>query len=378
MKQEKLPQGFRDSYGQQAWRKSKVSQAVMSLLAERGYTRIETPLVEYESVFSSYELNEAQGTYRFYNGKNETLVLRPDLTLPIARFLTTNAIDLPNRFCYLGDLFAIKKEHAGERNQMTQAGVELVGFASRKAELECLCLMNLISRQFLQGQAQIELSHAELVDVILDSISMDKSSQNTIKQALFNKNIPAYEACIAPYEMTVIYPFLQEWPFLFGSLEEVTSTLEKVALPPQAEAIIKEILQLAKQVALLPDQEVRIDLSCQAPQDYYTGLVFKAYVDGLSEYIMSGGRYDKLLANFKEEPEKAVGMGLDIDLLTSLVQVDMDADVNGYIYFTDATWTDALALMETYPNYKLALTESLEKAKKQAQDAGLPLLIAGE
>lgn len=69
MKQEKLPQGFRDSYGQQAWRKSKVSQAVMSLLAERGYTRIETPLVEYESVFSSYELNEAQGTYRFYNGK---------------------------------------------------------------------------------------------------------------------------------------------------------------------------------------------------------------------------------------------------------------------------------------------------------------------
>ena len=55
-------------------------------------------------------------------------------------------------------------------------------------------------------------------------------------------------------------------------------------------------------------QQVRIDVSTEPLQSYYTGLTFRGYVDGVSQYIVSGGRYDGLLSGFDGTPMPSVGM----------------------------------------------------------------------
>ena len=59
-------------------------------------------------------------------------------------------------------------------------------------------------------------------------------------------------------------------------------------------------------------------MSTEPLQSYYTGLTFRGYVDGVSQYIVSGGRYDGLLSSFDGTPMPAVGMAFNIDVLTDV------------------------------------------------------------
>ena len=98
MVQQQLPTGFRDDIGIIAERKDDVSQYVLGLCRNRQYTKISTPLVEYKDVFNGYAMGRGQHMYEFMDSSDESVVIRPDLTMPIGRFLATTNIELPRTF----------------------------------------------------------------------------------------------------------------------------------------------------------------------------------------------------------------------------------------------------------------------------------------
>ena len=63
-----------------------VSQYLLSLCRNRQYTKISTPLVEYKDVFNGYTLGRGQHMYEFFGSSDASVVIRPDLTMPIGRF----------------------------------------------------------------------------------------------------------------------------------------------------------------------------------------------------------------------------------------------------------------------------------------------------
>ena len=65
-------------------------------------------------------------------------------------------------------------------------------------------------------------------------------------------------------------------------------------------------------------QQVSIDGSTEPLQSYYRGLSFRVQVDGVCQFIVSGGRYDGLLSSFDGTPMPAVGMAFNIDILTEI------------------------------------------------------------
>ena len=95
MVQQQLPTGFRDDIGAVAERKDDVSQYVLGLCRNRQYTKISTPLVEYKDVFNGYAMGRGQHMYEFMDSSDASVVIRPDLTMPIGRFLATTNIELP-------------------------------------------------------------------------------------------------------------------------------------------------------------------------------------------------------------------------------------------------------------------------------------------
>ena len=92
---------------------------------------------------------------------------------------------------------------------------------------------------------------------------------------------------------------------------------------------------------------VTYDLGMLSRYQYYTGIIFKAYTYGTGDYIVTGGRYDKLLVQFgKDTP--AVGFAIVVDqLMAALTRQDIDVPVtlvNTVILYEESARKGAMAL----------------------------------
>jgi ATP phosphoribosyltransferase regulatory subunit len=79
---------------------------------------------------------------------------------------------MPKKFYYLGDVLALNQEHRGNANQVTQAGVELVGYSSIKAEIECMLIISRVNRELLGGRLYLELSDARFAESIAEALGL--------------------------------------------------------------------------------------------------------------------------------------------------------------------------------------------------------------
>ncbi|MCC7667370.1 ATP phosphoribosyltransferase regulatory subunit [Liquorilactobacillus satsumensis] len=359
-----LPLGMRDEFGMQAYKKHQLEKMLEQLLQQHDFMRIDTPLLEYQEVFADFDLKQRRAYHLVDN--NEAVVLRPDLTLPIARFLATNNFDLPRKFYYVGERFKIAKSLSGKYNQMTQAGIEIVGYTSLKAELECFFLINCLSRKFLQGRVRIELGDACFADAVLDSLTKDAALKAAIKKQLYQKNIPQYQKMIAPFVTGKQGQFLQKWPRLFGDEATVLQQVSQFALPAAAQQIINKLERVAHWLKQLPEQPVSLDLSAAPPQTYYTGITFKGFSDDISDYLFSGGRYDHLLESFQKKAEPAVGMGIDLELLTKVADFDIPKPKADLLFFEPEQLSEVVQICQQHPNLTLCLERDLQSAQQTA------------
>lgn len=369
-----LPLGTRDEFGRRAVEKQHVSSVIGDVFADRGFAKISTPLLEKQSVFEPYKLGNYQ-MYRLLDQEGDTIVLRPDMTLPIARFLSSTNISLPQKFWYVGDIFRISRRLSGSYNELTQAGIELVGYSSIKAEFECLVLINLLSQRLLDEPVEIELGIADFAEVVLSELTDDEELKQKIAQALYDKQVPLYEELISQFKDRSGYRFLLKWPRLFGNPDKIFDQLSSFSLSKMVQERISELKKvIAWMKQTLPEQNVSIDLSSKAPQQYYTGLTFKGFSKAGSGYLFSGGRYDKLLANFQDVSESAVGMGIDIDLITDLLVNKRKTKQKKLIYFKEDQWCDAEKLLENTKDGILSLSDNLENAKLEAEKLNAELI----
>ncbi|HAM86896.1 MAG TPA: ATP phosphoribosyltransferase regulatory subunit [Lactobacillus sp.] len=368
-----LPAGLRDQFGTEAESKDQISAWLMKNLRSRGYRRIITPIVERRDLFAEFNMQSEQ--YRVIDPAGDELVLRPDLTLPVARFLATTNVKLPQKIYYLGERFQAAPELSGGQSEQTQAGIELIGYGSLKAEMEGVILMHRLNRHLLDNQLTIELGHARLVDTILDALELDEELQQQLAQALYHKNFPAYEKLLRQVDAPQTMPFLRKWPWLFGTLAEVNDMLAEVKVPEPALPLLGQLKTVAEFAGELADQQVIVDLSSAVPQKYYTGIVMKGYVEKTTgAYLISGGRYNRLLANFQSQLEPAVGLGINIDALAEATALKPVKKQPVFVYAPFELLGQAAALVEKHGNYSLALADSLQEAQQQAQTAGAKLV----
>ncbi|EJF01445.1 ATP phosphoribosyltransferase regulatory subunit [Liquorilactobacillus mali] len=368
-----LPLGTRDGFGKRESKKYHIKTEIEKKLLENNFMKVSTPLLEHKEVFADFDLKQ-MGTYQLLDSNDDSLILRPDLTLPLARFLATNNVKLPQRFYYVGERFKISKALSGKYNQMTQAGIEIVGYPSIRAELECMLLINQISTEFLQGKVQIELGHAQFANSILDELTQDELLKKQIKTELFRKNMPKYLAYISVFKDREEYEFLEKWPRLFGNISWVLRKIKEYVLPEKAQQIINELTQVTSWLEQLPNQKVLLDLSVAPPQNYYTGITFKGFMESISEYVFSGGRYDQLLENFQEQAEPAVGMGIDLEILADFSTISVQKERKDLLYYQP----NQLGLVNKILNehkFELSMEDDLKKAFIAARNQNTKLYM---
>lgn len=99
------PEGVRDIYNRECERKLYLQEKIHSVLKKYGYRDIQTPSFEFFDIFSKEKGTVASNQmYKFFDREGNTLVLRPDMTPPIARCVSKYFMeeDMPIRLCYSG------------------------------------------------------------------------------------------------------------------------------------------------------------------------------------------------------------------------------------------------------------------------------------
>ena len=339
-----IPEGTRDRLFAECKQRRQVQSALTGLFESKGYAEISTPEVEYYDLFlQSGNPLPQESMLKIVDRSGKIMVMRPDCTTPIARVAATKlkAVPLPQRLYYNETVFRSGVEHRGGSSEIAQCGVELIGAGGEEADLEVLSLAVESLRCATIQSCHIELGHVGLFRAMADQLGLEKPKVETMRSLIEGKHFAALGDLLAPYTGSPAYELLSRLSRLFGGPEVLEEAERLVGKRPELQ-YLKRLYQCLEEAGY--GAMIRFDLGLVHQIDYYTGVVFRGYVEGAGAPVLSGGRYDNLLGAFGR-PAPAIGFAVDADMMAS-----------------------CLPLQEERPNLRIALT------KGRLQDKTVELL----
>lgn len=315
------PRGTRDLLFEECLARREVENRLSDLFVQRGFCEVMTPGIEfYDVVPGDNEAIPPESVYKLTDTKGRLLVLRPDSTMPIARLTATRLQNarLPIRLYYAQDVFRLNQGLSGHNDQTFQAGVELIGAAGERADLDILSLAAQSLRECVGDDFRLEIGHVGVFRSLVDQLEVDAETRDEIRSLVESKNYAALSDRLDTLPADETVAALRRLPRLFGGEEvlEEAQAFCRTDASRHALDTLKRLYQAMKECGL--SDNVMIDLGLVHPQEYYTGVIFRGYVEGSGDTVVSGGRYDTLLRQFGPDLP-ATGFGVNVDSLTKLL-----------------------------------------------------------
>lgn len=313
------PEGTKDLLFEECITRRHIQDEIEKIFNARGFNQVMTPGIEYFDLFSIKTAGIKQELmYKFSDNKGKLLSLRADSTLPIARIAATRLQKevRPIRLYYLQNVYRNNPGLMGKMNESMQAGVELLGVAGLKADLEVITTAcdSLIA---CVDDFRLELSYAGFLRSLLDEMNVSEGVKEDIKEFIESKNYGALDSLLDDLEDTEAVNAVRKLPRMFGGEEILDKAYELSNDKKIKEKLdyLKNIYKLLKSYGL--GGRLMIDLGLVNRNDYYSDIVFSGYVEGIADAVLTGGRYDKLIDNFGLSIP-AMGFGIDVDALLNL------------------------------------------------------------
>ncbi|MFM9413460.1 ATP phosphoribosyltransferase regulatory subunit [Peptococcus simiae] len=317
------PEGSGDVLMPQAAREYRVAGDLRRLFGRYGYEEVRTPGLEYYDVFTDKKRYFPQeNMVKSIDRHGRLTVVRPDATVPIARLVASKLSGkaLPLRLFYDEMIFRNSSTLQGFSNEMHQCGVELLGSRAYRADAEMIALSCAALKATGLTSYRLELSHVGVVEALIRALAVDEDLADQIRTSLEEKNFSRLRDLLAPYGQGPVVEAFLALPGLFGDyaiLDKARALL--VPASPEVGPILDELARrYALAQSLCREDHIMLDLSLTNQADYYTGLVFRGYVGGSGEAVLSGGRYDSLLETFNY-PIPAIGFGVRVDLIAQVL-----------------------------------------------------------
>jgi ATP phosphoribosyltransferase regulatory subunit len=296
-----IPSGTRDVLPDEMRELRAITEAMRSVFESRGYGEVATPALEYETVLTVGDAAAADPAYKLFDEHGNVLVLRSDMTIPIARVVATRYehSEPPLRFCYFAHAYRSVRPQRGQAREMLQAGIELVGAPGPEGTAEAIAVLcEALDAAGLESY-RVGLGDASLYRRLLDRVNVPETTRARILHELVTRDFVGLEREAAEHG----HPELLRVPALRGGREVLDDVPEAAEL-----RAVHDLLPSA--VA----DRVIFDLGLTRPLSYYTGAVFEVYDAALGAPIGGGGRYDELLGRFGRDLP-ACGWALNVERL---------------------------------------------------------------
>ena len=325
------PRGFKDVLPQEAlWRES-ITRQVQGVLSTWGYAPIETPTLEVLEVLElGGQLN--QTPLRLFDSDGALLVLRPDVTLPIARLVASRLKDVgePLRYRYVQPVFREEESLRGQAREFTQIGVEFIGQSGASADAEVILLMVEALKACGLGEFTLAICTVgvlrDLLDLIVnDNLEMQRWRALVLRACHQNNLLEVNRLAADPRVSDIQSAALKGLLGIHGD----GSAIKKCKELMEPLGCAAGLDQLAQTFGIIEKAGagafVTVDFSVMSAFDYYTGLVFEAYAPGLGVLLGSGGRYDRMLEAYGVKLA-AAGFAFNLErVMMALMEQDIPA-----------------------------------------------------
>jgi ATP phosphoribosyltransferase regulatory subunit len=306
-----IPSGTRDVLPEEAQELRRITDSLRGVLTDHRYGEIYTPALEYESVLARGDIAEVRPAYRLFDESGAVLVLRTDMTIPIARVVATRyaGAEAPLRFCYFAHCYRGVRPQRGQQRELLQAGIELIGAPAPEGTVEALTVLcRALDATGLQ-RYRVGLGDASLYPELMSGMGVPQESQPGLLDALARRNFVELDLLLSgagleqeAVEILLGVPQRRGGPEVLGDV------------PAPAEAALAGLRMVHERLEPDVAERVIFDLGLVRNIGYYTGAVFEVYDPTLGAPIGGGGRYDDLLGRFGRSLP-AVGFALGLDRL---------------------------------------------------------------
>jgi ATP phosphoribosyltransferase regulatory subunit len=298
---------------------------VQGLIRDRfrlfGFREILTPALEYSEVIEEYGLRDV--SYKLFDQDNQMLLLRPEMTTPIARLISQRLAGSPppHKLSYVLPAYRRASVGRGQSAELYQAGVEVVGSASPREDASTIALLvDVLQSLGLNAPSDfaVVLGQSAFYAGYLRHVVPEAAT--SVTSALAAKDLVAVDDLAGGLTADAAAG-VRGIPRIVGPAadESLIDEAGRFVVGDEAgEALenLKEILRHLEAHGALG--AVILDLGLSGRHEYYTGAVYEAYAAGLGFTVANGGRYDNLLRRFgKELP--ATGFAIYLERLLSVL-----------------------------------------------------------
>ncbi len=372
----KILRGTRDFLPEEMARRNLVQQKITSVFERFGYDCIDTPAIEYaETLLGKYGDEGSKQLYRFKDNGGRDIVLRFDQTVPFARVVAANYSQLPMPFkrYQISKVWRADKPAKGRYREFTQCDIDIIGTKNLLAETEIAKAMLAVFEKLGFKEFIIKINSRRLINSILDSLMVKQEDQPAVMCALDKFNKIGRAGVIEEMKLICDEKTIEnilDATLLTGTNSEKVEKLEKYDIQE-----VKNFLRLCSQAGI-SETFLEFDPSLVRGLDYYTGIIYEVYVNGVDiGAVCAGGRYDDLCGLFTQEEFSGVGVAFGFDRIVVAMEtlgllndVRLNSEVL-VIYFDEETLPKSLEVWNQLQSTGIDTEIYFEPAKLQKQFA---------
>ena len=299
-----------------------VQAKVLEQFRLHGFREVITPALEYSEVIEEPKLRDS--AFKLFDPDNQMLLLRPEVTTPVARVVAQRLRNMPppHKLSYSLPVYRRTGVGRGQSAEFRQAGVEAVGSASPAEDAGAIALLVDVLRNLglhPGTDCVLVLGQAAFYRGFLNSVAPGVATE--VLAALADKDLVRVDEISSTLQPDVAAT-VREIPRLVGPaadgavLERAETYAGRIEEASAALGNLRHILDHLAAVDCLDG--VMLDFGLIGRHDYYTGAVYEVYASGLGFTVANGGRYDNLLRRFGE-PLPATGFAISLERLVSVL-----------------------------------------------------------
>lgn len=299
----------------------RIALSLQNLYRAYGYDRFKMgEFEEYDLYAQNRNFLTGKQILTFSDTNGRLMALKPDVTLSVIR--STRPGDPLRKVWYTESVYRVPRNAYGFQ-EITQTGLECIGPIDLYAMGEVVMLAAR-SLEDLGTPYVLELSHLGLLTGVLDSAGLPARTADEVLAAMGAKNVHALEKLGLEEDTLALLTRLCR---LSGPVGTALPRLLAMDLPEASRQAAEELDRLCRLLSGFGDYNIYLDLSVISDREYYSGLVFRGFVDGVASPVLSGGRYDYLLHRM-DRTGGAVGFAVYLNELERLPAENSGYDVD--------------------------------------------------
>ncbi len=354
------PRGTRDFLPDEMARRKHVENKLREVAVRWGYGEIKTPTFEHIELFT---LKSGEGIlgeiYNFKDKGEREIALRPELTAPVVRMYIEELQRSPKpvKFFYFDNCFRYERPQKGRFREFFQFGVELIGSARPEADAEVIALaVEMLNNVKVAGD--LHVGHLGIVRTLLKDIRPEHQSK--IMRLVDKKDDIGLEEFL---DEIAAPPDIRSRLFRLIGLRGINAVHEAREMVGDIEAIsqFESLLELLE-VYGLPYQ---VDLGIARGLDYYTGMVFEIYCEGLGaqNQVCGGGSY-RLAQLFGGEDTPSTGYAIGFDRIMEICELKPEVKKRIVVISFDDTRKEAVAIARALREHTTAYIDVMGRRFK--------------